>query len=488
MNKSSEIVLLATILIPLINCFACSFYQNSSKILNFLITAFPILYLSNLFGLYHATVEDYGSICLIRAYFNLAISFYVGPSTINFLFLLGFIWLVLGFYLRRILALSNRDKFFSTVMLFTILIALINFIILAQNLITALFFFNCLIIWYYFFANNFLPKSLNDAKISSISIASLVLYLQSILLFLAIVITYKISANLEFGQKSAAILVNNENSVYQYLLLFLFYFAGLFLLNLSGLYLLYRNFNFKAIEIFIFFGLGFSLVELFIFYQLLTKVFGLDIFNSLIETFDSQYFYYVFLINMVVSVVLAIFSHNLKSSFFYLFFNQLAATLLTIFVFGGAQNDRVFIIIANFILSQLLIFLNLSNIIIFLKQLQNKEIAGLFYRLKITIMLMIFAFLNIIGVAPAIGIFEKFQLLKTLFNQHSTIGIAIFALNQLLLTIFAIRLFYPMFLTNDHHQEIDETSSIKDIDLNSNLILPPTIVALALILLLFITK
>ncbi len=489
MNKT-EILLLIILLIPLVNCLAIRFYQNSDQILNFLITAAPILFLSSLAGLYQSfNYQEYNNIDFIRANSNLAISFFIDSSNLKFLFLFGFIWLIFSFYLRRFLQLNKEIKFNSVIqsfefqMFFAILISLINFIITAKNLLTILFFYNCLIIWYHFFAVKFLYKK--ELKNSGTIICNFTLYLQSILLFLAIIITYKFSNHLEFNSKTT-ILANIENTNH-YLALLLLYFASLFLLNLFCGYLLYRNINFSPLEIFIFFALGLGLVQIFIFDKLLTQIFGLTMFSAVIKAVTSQYFYYIFSFNMLLTAILAIFARNLKSSFFYLFFNQLIYALLVIFIFAQAKIDKIFMITINFLLSQLLVFFTLANIIIFLKQVKNKEITALFYKLKITTILMIFAFLNMIGIVPGLGLLEKFLLIKTLFDQQLSSPIIILTCNQLLLIIFAIRLFHPMFLKNNQNPNLEqqETSLAKDTDLDSGLILPPSIIALTLILLLF---
>ena len=502
MNKT-EILLLTTLMIPLLNCLAVRIYQNSTKALDFLTTAVPILFLVSLVGLQRSYVYQYNNnIDFIKAYLNLSISFSLDARNMNFLFLLSFIWLILSFYLRGFLQINqeikakNQSRSFEFQMLFAILIALINLIIVAKNLVTILFFFNCLIIWYHFSITNFLSQNLSNDKsqnkilpinISSATICNFILYLQSILLFLAIIITHKFSPNLEFNSK-ISILANITNyQPIEYLPLFLLYFASLFLLSLFGAYLLYRNINLNAIEIFVFFALGFGFVQLFVFDKLLTQIFGLELFSAIVKIIGCKYFYYVFFVNILVTAILAICSRNLKSSFFYLLFNQLNLALFTIFIFSEAGSNKIFAITTNFILSQLLLFLSLSNIIIFLKQSQNKEITGLFFKLKITIILMIFTFLNIIGIAPSLGMAEKIWLIKILFQQQFPLPLIIFACNQLLLIIFAIRLFYPMFLDDNqnNNQEEHEISLAKDTDLDSNLILPPSIIALALILLLF---
>jgi hypothetical protein len=159
---------------------------------------------------------------------------------------------------------ENQSKSFEFQMLFAILIALINLIILAKNLVTILFFFNCLIIWYHFSITNFLSQSLSKDKIkkkishtsiSSATICNFILYLQSILLFFAIIITHKFSPDLELNSK-IAILTNITNyQPVEYLPLFLLYFASLFLLSLFGAYLLYSNINLNAVEVFVFFAL-----------------------------------------------------------------------------------------------------------------------------------------------------------------------------------------------------------------------------------------
>jgi formate hydrogenlyase subunit 3/multisubunit Na+/H+ antiporter MnhD subunit len=498
-----ELLLLTIIFIPLINCLAIKFSFSSPKILNFLITSTPILFLTNLIGLYSNIKENSkAALYFIRTSDSLSISFIANLNSLYFLFLLGFIWIIFSFYFRRFLQLGKKGANMQSLaqlhdfqMFFSLLISLINFIILAKNLITLLFFYNCLILWYYFFTLKFLYKKQERAINKKMAIKlfikkhlsnflTFLLYFQSILLFLAVIMTYKFSGNIEFSSNFAILNLANQPSA----TLLLLYLGAIFLSPLLGNYFLYKNLNFNPIAIFTIFALGFGMVGMVIFYKLLTELFSSLKFSEIITYIGNNYFYYICSLHLLLTAVAAIFSKNFKASFFYFFFNQLIAALLTIFIFAINEESKIFLSMVNFLLTQLLIFLTFSNIIIFLKQARNKEITGLFYKLKITIILMIFGLLSAIGIAPTIGAVEKFWLIKILLDQKLSYLQIIIGINQLLLVIFTLRLLLFMLSSAKNQEAKEEKEDIalgKNIDFDSYLILSPLLVAFGLFILMF---
>jgi formate hydrogenlyase subunit 3/multisubunit Na+/H+ antiporter MnhD subunit len=107
---------------------------------------------------------------------------------------------------------------------------------------------------------------------------------------------------------------------------------------------------------------------------------------------------------------------------------------------------------------------------------------GLFYNLKITTILFIFAIANIIGIAPGVGAVEKFFLLKVIFEKKLFLSGIVFIINFVSLGIFSWKIFYPLFRKPSEPKPADDINLAKDIDYDSSLILTALIVAIAIFL------
>ena len=123
------------------------------------------------------------------------------------MYLLAIIWIILAFYLSAYLRISfadNKNDFKEFVIL---IIATINLLVLSKNLFTILFFYICLIIECNFFSQKFL--NFDESKLTKFF--SFSLYIESFLIFLAMILTFKTNSQLEFVENIIVPLNYNEN-------------------------------------------------------------------------------------------------------------------------------------------------------------------------------------------------------------------------------------------------------------------------------------
>ena len=337
----TQFLLLFISIIPLFNCLIQKLCTESNKLTTFTNKLLPILFSANLVGLLGNMKYDNSYITIFEAARGMSLGFYVDETAVAFLFLLNFLWIIFTFYSNRFLYLYKGNLDINNFKIFFLLIvSFLNLIIISKNLLSILFFYNCLIFICHFFAVKFLHKK--EGKYSNIF--TLLLYLESIFFFLAIVATYKFTGVIDFTKDGilSSISTNNFNEGKCTILLFL-YLSGLFLSILIPSYLLYRNINFDPLVIYALFFLGYAFSSLFIFTKLLIFIFGFSDFSFIISNIGFSYFELIFLVNLLISGSLMLFCKNLKSLFFYLLLNQFILTLFTIFVFAIYDPSKVYL-------------------------------------------------------------------------------------------------------------------------------------------------
>ena len=464
-----QFLILVTAAIPLLNLLALQFGWNLGKI-------FSVLFLANLIGLYSTLETESVYVSLVRISPELSLGFFVDKIVLGFLFLLSFLWLIFVFYSRRFLDLFELKNSYQFQSFFISIIASINFIILSKNLLTLLLFYNLLILLSYFFAVKFLHK----AETIFSRLFMFLLYLESVFFFLAIVATYKFSSSIEFS--NTQIIADNFDPT-KYRLLFLLFVAGLFASVLAPFYLLYRSqINLEPLILYVFFFLGYAISSLLIFIRIIASIFGTKTFSLILGQVGFGFFEIVFLLNILLASGLLLMSKGIKSSFFYLFFQQLTFVLFSIFFFENFSPSRVYIALCSFLLEFTLLFLAISNLILYLTQAQNKNLDGLFYKLIVTCSLLLFALGSMAGIAPSIGLVEKFFLFKTAISEKQYLSLSILITNSLSLLLFGFKIFRPLFWRQVDGQNEADNELAKNIDFDSSLILTGLTVAVLMFL------
>lgn len=466
-----QFLILTIAAIPLLNCLIFKFYQN-----DFIDKFSSIFSLGTLISLNIKMGSEPTYISLLPIFKDISLGFFADKIAIGFLFLLNFIWIVLVFYLQRFLQLSPLKKEHDLRTFFTLIIAFATLSILSKNLLTLLLFYNFLLLLCYFFVPNFLRKE--EAKLPHLF--TFLLYLESAFFFLAIIATYKFSGSIEFSGNE--IVAQNFDPT-SYRLLFSLFCCGLFFSLLAPFYLLYRNeISVEPIFVYIFFFLGYALTSILIFIRIISSIFGVKAFTLLLGEAGFGFFEILFLFNMLLASSLLVMSKGIKASFFYLFFQQFTFTLFAIFFFEKFAPAKVYLSLISFSFSLTLCFLALSNLVLYLMRAQNKQLDGLFYRLIITCSLLVFSLANMAGIAPAIGLIEKFFLIKIILEKKLLLSFVILCVNFLGIFLFAFKIFRPLLMTKVENFLEDDLRIVKNIDFDSNLILSGLVIGIFMFL------
>jgi formate hydrogenlyase subunit 3/multisubunit Na+/H+ antiporter MnhD subunit len=482
-----EFLLFFLAALPFLSCLFLRIFADNSALFSLTSKASPIAFLLVLLGIFNATKTAF-SFSIIDVAPGISFGFAVDQNSLGFLFLLNFLWLIFAFHAQRFFKIYSAKNGDELQFFFVLILAFLNLVLISKNLLSALFFYNCLVIFCHFFAAKFLHKEENDF----LRFFTFLLYLESFFFFLAIVATRKFGGEIEFGSLTFSKLDDAEHAF-----LLILYLLGLFFALLLPSYVFYRKNSLELLVTYIFLFFGYAFGGLYIFSKLLGFAFGFDEFSLAVSKIGFGFFEWVFLLNITLASALLLLSKNFRTSFFYLFFQQLLTGLFAVFLFAHFDSDKIYLPILSFLLSFSLVFFCFSNLILYFTKSANKSIDGCFYKLTITSSLLLFALLNMAGTVPGVGAVEKFFLLKIIAKKKLMVsGIAV-VVSSLTIFIFTLKNFYRIFLAEvlpkkeasaskkskevgkETTQEIDKEIA-KEIDFDSSLTLGAFALAVAI--------
>ncbi len=451
----TQFLIILIALIPLFNAITIKICSNSDKMVSGFNKLFPILYLVNLIGIYGNLNRDNSYVTVIEAIRGISLSFDVDELGLKFLFLLGFIWLTFAFYMQRFFTLHSFKNALNMKIFIILIFSFLNLIILSKNLLTILFFYNCLIILSHFFSLIFLHKG--ETKFSNFF--TFLLYLESILFFFAIVATFKFVGHIEFTR--GGILADNVNS-FGFSALLLLYVCGLFLSIIVPCYLFFNNINLEPIILYALFFLSYAFGSIYILIKILTFTFGLDIISGMMSSHLFSAIEVVFLLNILAVSGFLIFSKGLKSSFFYLLFQQFSVVIFTILFWSFFDPKKIQLTALSFFLSITLFFIAISNIILYLGKAKNKEMRGIFFKTKVNVAFLVCSLMNMSGIFFGAGGVEKFLLIKTIISKKMWLSAIIYGVNFFTLCIFFVKMVLPFFMHNNNNEKTPVTTKKND--------------------------
>jgi formate hydrogenlyase subunit 3/multisubunit Na+/H+ antiporter MnhD subunit len=472
--------------LPIFSIFLAFLLNFSSKYTNIslwlankisLISA--ILFLVCCFGLTNQSIAFYS----LSIKDGLGFAWVLDKDNLLFLLLIGWLWLSLELYTKSYFQKSGDIKINQFRILLLSIVAVLTFLVLAKNLLSALLCYQLLVLILSFTSLQF------ATKINQKSAKNFILFLSSslVLLPLAVVFTFKIFGNLDFVE--GGMVAINKINLWQYSILFCCYFASLALIAFVPVYLLFSNLYHFSPPLIITILLGSALSALILLFKIIFYIFGHQLFINFSKIIDYHYLITIILtLNLFICGLLAIFSKNLKQILIFLFFNQMIFLVIEFFNFGLNAKQMQISIIA-FALSQLAIFLVIGNINLYLKVSSEKALNGIFYKLKITILMLILILFSIIGLVPGIGMLEKYWLIKSIIAEKSWINAIILLINFLLLFLCMIKISYPMieiFGKSYKQKNYDISKTIaKEIDSNLGLVLPIFLTLLLIVIMFF---
>jgi len=461
----------ALLLVFGLNKFPALFIKLSSKIS----ILFAVLFIASCF-----TLKGLKQVTLINILVskNLGLVWSLGESHLLFLLLIGCFWLTLEVYARQYFLQNDDKKIAEFRTLFLATITTLTFLVLSQNLLSALFCYQLLVVILCFFVGQFIPKiSRKSAKNFSLFVLSSAIFLP-----IAAALTYKITGNLNFVEGGV---VDSQISLWKYSLLFSFYAISLALIAFVPAYLLFGNLYYLSPPVIIAILPSFALGVLLLLFKVIFYILGQKLFLSFTNSIDYHHLLTIVLaLNLLVSGLMAIFSKNLKQILIFIFFNQLIFVMIEFFNFGlSARHMQISII--SFVLSQVLIFFTVGNISLYLKNSGDKTLNGIIYQLRITILVLVFALLNLSGIVPAVGILEKFWLVKAVISGKSLANGLLMLLNLALYLICVTKVVYPMIENFAKNQDKEKSNIAKEIELNLSLMVPILIIPAILFILAF---
>jgi len=467
-------LLLLLILVPLFDCFIESLLpqeklQNLVKKI-FMISSTVILCVISQ-KINSAPVLSFSS---LEPHIFLQLS--IDQNNFPLLFLLNFLWIIFDFYSTRFFAISNEKEITQFKLFFASSISFINFIIMAKNPVSLLFAYNCLLFTIYLLITKFFFKNLNFKTRAF----NFLIFCEAFFLLFAIILTAQYTNQLQFNKDG---ILNDINSSQIYIL-FIFYFAAILPTIISLSHLLYhQNCINDSLLSYVFLPLFYGFAKLFILIKIITEIFGIGGFNFVIEKINFEIISAIFLLALIISLFFLLFSKNFKAIFFHLFFSQLIVASFSIIIYAIYNEAMIYKVILNFILASTLTFLTFSNLILYLKKAQNKGVTSLFYNMKITIILLLFGFLNFVGLSPSLALAEKYSLLKIAFNNHLFFAKIFFIVNSLCLFLLMIKLFSAFFLKSDEQKSEEDKKLSEKIDNASSLMLSSLVVGSAILIL-----
>jgi multicomponent Na+:H+ antiporter subunit D len=442
---------------------------------------FPLLAFLFLYLLYSSSYGASEILNLGQGGLALALEF--DYSAKIFLFLIGALWFLFSIYAPRYFILARHKNPDQFNILLSSLILLLTLIILSKNLITALLFYQILAVVIYYFANILIIKT---GKKSAENFSFLMLS-SPIFLFIATALTYKITGSVEFSPKG--VFFASQLSEIKTIVIIGLYFLALCAIAFVPLYLLYRNLYYltspvsSAILL-----LGFGFINLLLLFKVINLIFGAKIFFLLLD--NINYYNWIIIaigLNLIATAILAILAKNLKQILNFLFFNQLIWVIFSFVALRFASQNMV-ISLFSFVFSFAVIFFCVGNISLYLIEAKEKHLNGILYKLRISVALLILAFLNIIGLAPTIGGVEKYLVLKQIIAQGNLIAGIIFILNTILMVVLLLKIIYPMFEIAIKDGSDREYEIAKDIEYDLSLILPILFTAIAMVAFIFSYK
>lgn len=470
-----QIFIFLIALIPLANIFFVKIKSENLNLCRSFNLLFPKLFCLTLLGLFFLQGEKTIAVEFFRFFSANSFAFSITKLSLIFLIFLGLFWLVFSTYAQKLLSiLAINNNFYDY---FLLIVSTLCLLFLSKNLITILVFYQILVIIFHFFSSDFLYK--NDNK--NLTFFTLLFFLQTIFLFLAIIITLKIFGKSNFDQVPSLL---NELEASKFLPLLFLYLSTSFLLIIAPCYLFYQKIKLNPIFIFTVFFLLYAVSNCYILFKIFIDVF--DVFNFSLKFLKDYFIFFegIALFNITISSLFLVFSNNFKSSFFYFFFQQLSFAFFCTFLFLIYKIDKLFLPFLSFSLSFIILFFCITNIALYFENNSHKEVKKesktFFLNIKTNIVLLFVAILSIAKVFPSISLFEGFFILKIIREESLIFSPIICFVGFVSTIIFAIKIIYLF----SRYQTNQQTINVNLGNFNSGLafIISPLLVLLMLFL------
>jgi len=449
------------LLIPIINIGLIKVFFKNEKLLDLIYKISPILSLIGLMTIFRFLKHN--DIVLNLLYFNhdILMGFLVNKSVFILLVSLDLVWLLFIFYSSRYFVLNKNNNSENLKIAFIFIVFFLHLIIISKDLLSLLLFYSLTIIFSYIFSSKYLFKT--ETKFSLFF--NFLIYLELFFLFLAIVLTYKFAGSLYLDQSKIS-LINNK----YVLLLFLLFFAGVFLPILIPLYLYFHEAKLNPFVVYIFYCIAFAFISAVIFIKILKNIFGMHLLYDMNQSINFiSYLNIIIIFNLLVISVFAIRADNIKSLFFYIFFHQFLMMIFSINFFSIYDITKLYVPLFSFLFTMTTLFFTFNNISLYYDHHNSSSNQGLFQIMPINHTFLIFAFSAIIGIMPSYGMVDKFFVLKNIIKEENFNSFIIILINFFSIIIIYFKNFKLIFTkintektkqNNDFAEHLESDSSL----------------------------
>jgi len=468
MINKFQLVTLIIIAAPILNILLLKFFKKNLGVTTLFNKLIPITLLSITVMLLLNNVAS--ELIILTPLDRLSISFDLNRNSLIFLIILDLFWLLFVIYLQKFLSLSSAKNSVYFLESFIYIVIALTLLAASSSLLSILIFYQIVTILFYQYSNRFLHKK--DDK-SSLYFSA-VIYAESLILMVATIYAYQhfASLNIEYIGEHIGSLNKDQQLIFMLLLI-----SPTLIFAIFPFSLFYRKINLNPLIIFVLFFFLFFLSHSYLFIK-----FYFEIFKSInISNFILTILEVIFLINILASSTFLVFAKGLKSSFFYLFFQQLILAIYSTILLLFFKNQFPILPLISFAASFFIMVFCLSNILLFLENSKKRKQHKIFGDLKISIILLLIAIFNIASILPSIGLQVSFLVISKIIEEKLVISAVIYAISTFSVIIFFIKTIFPLLLKDDEHEQFiqDEELAIK-IDRNGYLIMPSIIFVLSI--------
>lgn len=179
-------------------------------------------------------------------------------------------------------------------------------------------------------------------------------------------------------------------------------------------------------------------------------------------------------ITIIYSAIMALKKDNLKEILAFSTINQLATSLLGIFLFSMSGLTAALMQMLAHSAAKITAFFVAGNIYLFCKDYNLKALSGSFYRIPITTTILVFSLLSLCGMPFLAGYVSKSFLITAIFESNNYLAVMIFLIGTILTFSYCGRVIYFLFKKPGYKQ--------KKIEEKKELIIPLLLAASTIII------
>ena len=478
MINKLQIITLIICALPIANTILLRFLRKNLSLTTLFNQSLPV------FSLFCIAILSFSreseAVILFSLIDKFTISFGFSSNALIFTAIVNIFWLLFVFYLQKFVSFSSAGAI-SFLENFLLIVTSLILLAASNNLFSIYIFYQVIVILFYQYSHKFLHKL--EGK--SCLYFSAIIYVESLILLLGVIYAYQQFGTFEIKIISQNITSLDKDNLY---LFFLLLIAPTLLFAIFPFYLFYRKINLNPLIIFVLFFFLYFLSHGYLFLK-----FYFEIFNQIyISKTALTIFEVIFFVNIFAASIFLVFAKNLKSSFFYLFFQQLLLAIYSTILLLFFKYDSPLLSLISFAISFGIMVFSLSNILLFFDNAQKKKHSKIFFELQISVILFLIAIANLVAIIPAIGMQALFICISKIISEKLIISAIIYALNMFSILIFFIKIVFPLIQKNDEHEKfIKDEELAQRIDKNYYLIIPPIILSVSAFLIpiiMFFTK